>query len=138
MSLRWDVPSDKLDPQFCEDIDGLLGASAFHWVVTIGYRTFAEQKALYEKHLAGGPLAAPPGESAHNWGLAVDCAFIKDGQALSWDTSGAEFPWLWAAVLAHPRLHSGHSFQDDDHIEAYPAWNLKKAELKASGQWGKE
>lgn len=37
-----------------------------------GTRTQAEQQALYQKYLAGGPQAAPPGHSNHNFGLAVD------------------------------------------------------------------
>src|SRR6266404_9337830 len=40
--------------------------------VTSGTRSFAEQDELFKKHLAGGPLAAPPGKSNHNFGLAFD------------------------------------------------------------------
>jgi peptidoglycan LD-endopeptidase CwlK len=37
-----------------------------------GTRTFAEQAILFEKHLQGGPLAARPGRSNHNFGIAWD------------------------------------------------------------------
>jgi hypothetical protein len=36
------------------------------------FRSRAEQEALYAKYLAGGPLAARPGTSLHELGLAVD------------------------------------------------------------------
>jgi len=44
-------------------------------VVTSGYRSLAKQRQLYNRYLRGGPLAAKPGSSAHNFGLAVDIAF---------------------------------------------------------------
>ena len=44
-------------------------------VVTSGYRSLAKQARLYEAYRRGGPLAARPGQSAHNFGLAVDIAF---------------------------------------------------------------
>lgn len=43
--------------------------------VTSTKRSFAEQKLLYERYLAGtGPLAAKPGTSAHEFGRAIDIA----------------------------------------------------------------
>lgn len=44
-------------------------------VVTSGYRSLAKQRQLYNRYRRGGPLAAAPGNSAHNYGLAVDIAF---------------------------------------------------------------
>lgn len=41
-------------------------------VVTSGFRTYAEQAALYARYQAGGPLAAAPGTSSHEFGQAVD------------------------------------------------------------------
>lgn len=40
--------------------------------VTSGFRTYQEQAALYQRYLAGGPLAARPGTSSHEKGQAVD------------------------------------------------------------------
>jgi peptidoglycan L-alanyl-D-glutamate endopeptidase CwlK len=40
--------------------------------VISGLRSFEEQAKLFEIHLQGGPLAAPPGRSNHNYGLAFD------------------------------------------------------------------
>jgi tape measure domain-containing protein len=44
----------------------------WHGQVTSGFRTYAEQAALYQRYLAGGPLAAKPGTSSHERGEAVD------------------------------------------------------------------
>lgn len=51
---------------------GLLEENGFKPRVTSGRRTLAQQRKLYNAYLAGGPLAAAPGNSAHNYGLAVD------------------------------------------------------------------
>lgn len=40
--------------------------------VTSGYRSLAEQQALYARYLAGGTLAAKPGTSEHESGTAAD------------------------------------------------------------------
>jgi len=40
--------------------------------VTSGFRTYGEQAALYQRSPAGGPLAAKPGTSSHEFGQAVD------------------------------------------------------------------
>lgn len=42
--------------------------------VSSGYRSLAKQRTLYAAYRRGGPLAAAPGRSAHNYGLAVDIA----------------------------------------------------------------
>lgn len=42
------------------------------YVITSARRTLARQRQLYNAYLRGGPLAAAPGNSAHNYGLAVD------------------------------------------------------------------
>jgi hypothetical protein len=127
MSLTWDCSDADLEPQFKADVVDLLTNSPYDWHIEYGYRTIAEQTKLYEAHLAGGPLAAPPGHSAHNFGLAVDVQLIVGGVA-DWDTSHPGWQWLFAAVLAAPRLHSGRGFGDDDHIERvnwhlYEHWN---------------
>ena len=40
--------------------------------VTSGFRSYAQQAALYARYLGGGPLAAKPGTSSHERGQAVD------------------------------------------------------------------
>ena len=40
-----------------------------------GYRSYDQQNEMYQQYLNGtGPLAAPPGGSAHNYGTAADLA----------------------------------------------------------------
>lgn len=133
MSVRWDVRRDDLDPQFSEDIDDVLARSPFAWAVTQGFRTKEEQGALFDKYQHGGPLAAPPGRSAHNWGLAVDVAVLT-AEGPTWDYNQDQWHWLWNACDAHPRLHSGYHFADDDHVQAVK-WIQKRVELKQSGKW---
>lgn len=66
---------ERLDPTFWRDAQACLEACRAHGValtVTMGYRSLEEQRDLWVAYQAGGPLAAPPGASAHNYGLAVD------------------------------------------------------------------
>jgi RHS repeat-associated protein len=46
-----------------------------------GYRSFAEQAKLRAVSDAGGPHANKPGESAHNYGAAIDIDVIKGSRA---------------------------------------------------------
>jgi len=137
--IRWDVDKSKLDPQFAADVDARLTNSIYSWAVVQGLRSEDEQRALYEKYLAGGPLAAKPGHSPHEHGLAVDVAQILPDGHLSWDVSHPAWPWLWEAIKATPHLHSGHFFPpvapaDDDHIQDI-RWYTIRAGLKARGEW---
>lgn len=142
--ITWDVPKDNLDPEFAADVEKLLGEDLSSWIVYFGYRSCEEQERLYQNYLNGGPLAAPPGESAHQCGLAVDVVLEIGGREI-WDTTNPAWQRLWDMVKVHPRLHSGHEFPvethgkvgpDDDHIQAVK-WIQKREELKASGKWGK-
>lgn len=55
------------------------------------FRGPAEQERMYEKYLAGGPLAAPPGTSAHESGTAVDLATPRMREIV--DEIGAAYGW---------------------------------------------
>lgn len=58
--------------------------------ITQGLRTFAEQKHLYSlgRTKPGRKVTnAKPGQSIHNYGLAVDICLIIDGKTASWDTA---------------------------------------------------
>ena len=115
------VDPSLLQPAFRIDVEKLLRYSPHSWTITYGYRSLDEQAALWEKYKAAGPRAAPPGKSAHNFGLAVDVALDGDdalpGLQPDWNTSHAGWQWLFQAVGDHPRLHSGRSFNDACHIE---------------------
>jgi LysM repeat protein len=56
------------------------------------YRTYSQQVGLWRAYLAGeGPLAAPPGTSAHELGTAVDLATPEMRHVV--DLIGARFGW---------------------------------------------
>lgn len=110
-----------LEPQFRRDIEDLLTGSAWTWYILHGYRSLEEQGKLWAAYQKGGPKAAPAGKSPHNFGLAVDLVPDADpdtpGLQPEWNTRAEAWSWLFAALKAHPRLHSGLSFQDADHVE---------------------
>lgn len=60
---------------------------AFYWS-TFGYRSMAQQRVLYTAYLAKtGGKAAPPGKSAHQYGMADDSTFdtsLAPGLQPSW------------------------------------------------------
>lgn len=81
----------KLTPETRDLAEQLLRAAAkagMPIVVTAGLRTMAEQQALYERGRTavsqerGERIVtnAKPGSSAHNYGAAIDVAFLVDGK----------------------------------------------------------
>lgn len=119
--IKWQCGKEAeqaLEPVFHADIVDLLTRSKYDWRVMYGFRSLELQKELYEKHLKGGPLAAKPGHSAHNFGLAVDLQLVINGKA-EWNIKHPAWQELFNNVRATPRLHSGVSFGDYDHIERY-------------------
>lgn len=123
--IHWrGIKKSDLDPAFLADVHDLLEASPHHWVVLSGLRSLSAQKVLHDKHLAGGPRAAPPGSSAHNYGLAIDVVPDADdnwanGLQPQWVVTAPAWLWLKANTVPHPRLRSGWSFNDAGHIERY-------------------
>lgn len=64
---------DGLDPPFKAQVQALLAAAGGKVGISSGWRSSTEQATLYARYLAGnGPLAAKPGSSKHECGLAVD------------------------------------------------------------------
>ena len=58
--------------------------------ITQGLRTFEEQAKLYaqSRTVSGKKVTnAKPGQSIHNYGLAVDICLMIDGKTASWDTA---------------------------------------------------
>lgn len=138
MSLTWAADRSKEDPEFADDMDATLGPDPADWVVYRGWASSEAQKALYEHYLAGGPLAAPPGHSAHEHGVAADVARRVDGHLL-WDYSNEAWARMQKLVDDSPRLHGGWKFPpvapaDPDHIQAVK-WQQIKADLKREGRW---
>lgn len=123
MTVIWRCSAAGLRGDFWYDVDKLLADLPDTWYVLSGYRSMEEQQELYEKYLAGGPKAAPPGRSAHNYGLAVDVVLDADGDKPglqpSWDTKLPAWLRLRAVCYKHPRLKNGWSFGDWPHIERF-------------------
>lgn len=66
----------KLNPEFASNLKSTLEAAeaaGFRPVIGSGFRSIAKQAALYRNYKNGtGGLAARPGRSRHNYGLAAD------------------------------------------------------------------
>lgn len=123
MSLIWRASKHNLKPGFLADIEKFFAKSSYTWYVLSAYRSLEEQAALYEKYKQGGPKAARPGESAHNYGLAIDVVLDTDpdkpGLQPSWDVKLAGWGWLKSASIPHPRLQCGWSFGDWPHVQRF-------------------
>lgn len=85
---------DLLYAPFLERLLELLANCRSTWgqdfVAYSGFRTYAEQDTLHKAYISGkGGIAAPPGLSSHNYGLAVDVArdinLVKPGLQPVWD-----------------------------------------------------
>ncbi len=97
-------------------------------LVTCTYRSLSEQAALYAQgRTKPGPIVtrAQPGQSAHNFGLAVDVVPLRNGKPV-WDAADP----VWDAVgecgmaaglewLGVP----GSSFPETAHFQ-HPQWKL--------------
>jgi hypothetical protein len=134
--VRAGVDLTQVHPQFLADVRSILDPSPVLWLITRATATLAEQERLWRAWLAyraylrgeGPPApfagkAVPPGESAHNYGQAVDV--VPDGDPTrpgvqpDWTPTLGD-PWhdLAAAIDSHPRLRHGRRFGDWPHIEA--------------------
>jgi peptidoglycan L-alanyl-D-glutamate endopeptidase CwlK len=110
------VNLDLLYPPFLEALLNCLTECRMLGVdykVYSGHRPTDEQAKLYEIHLKGGPKAAPPGLSAHNYGLAVDCAQRLPNKKLTWDIKSYD---TLLTVLPKHGLLSGKAYNDLPHI----------------------
>jgi peptidoglycan hydrolase-like protein with peptidoglycan-binding domain len=88
-------------------MDAAATAAGHDLQVNSGYRTYAEQAALYQAYQNGtGNLAAPPGHSTHGLGLSADIQ-VTDPATLSWlrahartygfvnDVPSEAWHWTW-------------------------------------------
>lgn len=88
-----------LDPGAAADWNAMRDESIAHYDQDIypagpvsAHRTYEQQAQLYEDYLNGiGPLAAPPGTSAHELGRSVDLQTPEMRSAI--DALGAPFGW---------------------------------------------
>jgi peptidoglycan L-alanyl-D-glutamate endopeptidase CwlK len=72
------IPTQRAARTFMKNIAQAGLSQGFTVRILSGTRTFAEQGDLFEKHQHGGPLAARPGRSNHNFGIAWDVGVFNE------------------------------------------------------------
>lgn len=110
------VSLDYLNPTFLERLLNLLAEArmlGYEYKVYSGYRSIDEQRVLYKLYLGGGSKAAPPGLSAHNYGLAIDCGRWLGGK-VSWLDDDLK---LLGQLAPKHKLVWGGTFADQPHIQ---------------------
>jgi len=114
--VNWSkIDTTKLDPDFYAKAQGVLNACLAHgceYQPYLGFRSWDDQNALYQRYLAGGPRASPPGHSLHEQGLAVDCERIVNGVG-SWAVEDYSMLEAQAQVFG---CDTGWSYGDHDHL----------------------
>ncbi len=125
---------DSLEPDFQPLVTELLtkvnAATGRTWGISDGRRTMAQQKAIFAQgRTAPGKVVsnAPPGSSAHNFGLAVDIWPMKDGD-FDW-TAPDDMFHIMADIAVSMGLTAGyffHSIHDAPHVET-PRWKTQQA-----------
>lgn len=121
MSLAEYRTSDSVDVSLVDPLASrllpLLELFGGRLLIVSGRRSYAEQRVLWNRYLAGGNLAARPGTSLHERGQAADLRIVDN--AVSWPevhnvaaTYGLRFP-----IIGEPW-----------HIESDPTWQPPEAE----------
>jgi hypothetical protein len=104
------VDTADINPLFKARLDKFLAAAkqaGYPGDIISGYRTNDEQAALYDKYQHGGNIAAPPGTSMHNYGLAVDLS--------------GNIPALDKFAADHPEYGIYNNAKADaDHFQMFP------------------
>ena len=124
-----------LDASFqniARNIVGQARERGYNIAIVQAFRSFDEQNALYAQgRTEPGSIVtnARGGESAHNYGLAFDFAFVDDNGDLSWSDSN---PWAEVGSIAKELgMDWGgdfKSFKDRPHIE-HPDWKTRRANV---------
>lgn len=132
MSIRWNGHDAALAQGMAARLTALIDPLPYNYSVAFGFRSGAVQDALYAQgRTTPGPIVtnAKGGQSAHNYGLAIDVYPIINGQLDYGYSGGSPEPssqsqgaWqaLWDAVDSDPLLFSGRRFStlyDPGHIE---------------------
>ena len=130
------VKIDKLHPKaraiFTAFINELENEFDLVVHVVSGYRSFAEQQAIYNQGRSkpGKVISwAKPGSSWHNYGLAIDvCPWLPDHSDLDWTYDFSE--WADIAVKHGLTWGGGPDFpkdkKDPDHFEFKAGHTIKQ------------
>lgn len=117
------IDLDLIEPNFLVrlfDVIAKCNARGAEYYATAGYRTYGEQMALWAKgRTVKGKIVtnAKGGESAHNFGIAVD--FVRD---LDVKTAGIQPGWatddykVLREEVELAGLHSGAGYRDWPHV----------------------
>ncbi len=112
------IDTSRLDTGFFGLLLGFLGACKAHALdlrATMGFRDLVQQAALWDAYQKGGPRAAPPGKSAHNYGMAVDFLAYRKG-ALLGSSSEPEYA-LMEELAPRYQLKTLQHLNDAGHVE---------------------
>jgi hypothetical protein len=99
---------DQLDPNFRDALMQMIAASDGRLYITSGYRSTAEQQALYDEAVAtygadeAANWAAPPGHSNHEKGIAADLGGDLDWAHAHAADFGLYFPMDWESWHVEP------------------------------------
>ncbi len=99
-----------------------LDAAGIGYFVGDVYRSPDKSNALYADFLAGGPRAAPGGNSAHNYGEGCDVNLTENGKVIG-DIKHPSYQKYGAMVRRHGAVWGGdyHGDKDGPHFE-HPKW----------------
>lgn len=107
------------------------------WAPYVGYRSFKEQQKIFEDSQKNhtGTTNAQAGESAHNWGCAVDCAWMQydcRGQDM-WNK--ADWTVFSQVVSTIPGLAWGGNFTTQVNGVAQPMGDKPHVQLALNCRW---
>lgn len=107
-------------------------AEGYTLAVTQGLRTFAEQDVLFTKRPK--VTNARGGQSMHNYGLAVDFAFMVDGK-ISWNEKLYKNIGRWADLVGLDWGGRWKSFKDLPHVQlkGLPSYKVLLPLYKSGG-----
>ena len=103
----------------CLQLITIAEREGFTLLVTQGFRSFEEQNALYAQgRTKKGKIVtnARAGQSKHNFGKAVDFAFVVGGE-ISWDEKLYRNIGRWAKQVGLNWGGDWKSFKDLPHLE---------------------
>lgn len=130
-------PLVKRQAQYVLDMMKLMG---YEMRITSGYRSFEEQDALYAQSRTTPGLKvtnAKGGESFHNYGVALDFVFRKEGYAVpnrTWELFG-EIGKLYGFEWGGSEKWIKAGFEDRPHLQmtlGYNLGNFQKGEVDYS------
>lgn len=130
---------DTLEPDFIPQVQALIAAvnaaTGRTWAISDGRRTMAQQADIYAQgRTKPGKVVsnAKPGQSAHNFGYAIDLWPLNSKGDFDWGAGDALFKQM-ADIAQGMGLTAGYYFKsihDAPHVES-PKWKALQALWRA-------